>query len=197
MRRARRRRSCCRAAPEMAKKPVAVEDLTANRSGGGAGTLWRKKSPKHDRAIISRMRRSFRMPTTMRCASATRRSRRAFPIWSATDSPSRRVGAGPAEKFGKVQHRVPMLSLSNGFSEEDVRDFVGRIRRFLNLGDDVAVELTAEPKIDGLSISLRYEEPQARAGRDAWRWRGGRKRHRQHPDHRAMCPSGCPVRPLR
>ena len=54
---------------------------------------------------------------------ATTRSRRAFPIWCASDSPSRRVGAGAAEKFGKVSIAVPMLSLSNGFSDEDARDF--------------------------------------------------------------------------
>ncbi len=81
-----------------------------------------------------------------------------FPHLVRSDSPSHRVGAGPAEKFGKVRHRVPMLSLANGFSDEDAIDFLGRIRRFLNLGEDEAIEVTAEPKIDGLSISLRYEK---------------------------------------
>jgi len=81
-----------------------------------------------------------------------------FPQLVRPDSPTHRVGAGPAEKFGKIKHRVPMLSLANGFSEEDVTDFLGRIRRFLNLGEDEVIEVTAEPKIDGLSISLRYEK---------------------------------------
>ncbi|MFN4142044.1 NAD-dependent DNA ligase LigA [Aestuariivirga sp.] len=80
-----------------------------------------------------------------------------FPELIREDSPSRRVGAAVAEKFAKVRHAVPMLSLANGFSEEDARDFVGRVRRFLNLPEGEAVEITAEPKIDGLSISLRYE----------------------------------------
>lgn len=80
-----------------------------------------------------------------------------FPELRRQDSPSLRVGAEPSEGFGKVRHRVPMLSLGNAFSEEDVADFVARIRRFLGLGSDDALEFTAEPKIDGLSISLRYD----------------------------------------
>jgi DNA ligase (NAD+) len=70
---------------------------------------------------------------------------------------TRRVGAAPAGKFKKVRHAVPMLSLGNGFSDEDVIDFVERIKRFLKLGDKEKLVFTAEPKIDGLSCSLRYE----------------------------------------
>ncbi len=81
----------------------------------------------------------------------------AFPALVRSDSPSRRVGVGPAEKFGKVRHRVPMLSLGNAFAPADIEDFVARVRRFLKLADAAPLQFTAEPKIDGLSISLRYE----------------------------------------
>jgi len=80
-----------------------------------------------------------------------------FPELRRPDSPTLRVGAAPATGFAKVTHARPMLSLDNAFDEADARDFVARIRRFLRLADDAAVELVAEPKIDGLSASLRYE----------------------------------------
>ena len=80
-----------------------------------------------------------------------------FPEFVTSDSPSQKVGAAPSGRFRKVRHAVPMLSLDNAFAEEDVIDFVGRIRRFLKLGDDDKIDFSAEPKIDGLSMSLRYE----------------------------------------
>ncbi|MBO9624250.1 MAG: NAD-dependent DNA ligase LigA [Sphingomonas sp.] len=82
----------------------------------------------------------------------------AFPELVRADSPSRQVGAAPAGRLAKVAHARPMFSLDNAFSDEDVADFLGRVRRFLALGEDAAVALTAEPKIDGLSCSLRYEK---------------------------------------
>src|SRR5579863_1055201 len=80
-----------------------------------------------------------------------------FPLLVRTDSPSRRVGATPAAKFAEVRHAVPMLSLGNAFAAEEVADFVNRVRRFLRLPAEEPVDFTAEPKIDGLSCSLRYE----------------------------------------
>ena len=82
----------------------------------------------------------------------------AFPSLVRDDSPSRRVGAAPAAGFGKVRHAVPMLSLGNAFDGDDVREFFARIRRFLNLGEHEKIGIVGEPKIDGLSITLRYEK---------------------------------------
>ncbi len=81
-----------------------------------------------------------------------------FPHLIRDDSPSLRVGAAPVEAFGKVVHRVPMLSLSNVFDEEGLREFLDRIARFLGLPSVQGLAFTAEPKIDGLSITLRYEK---------------------------------------
>jgi len=80
-----------------------------------------------------------------------------FPQLRTRDSLTQRVGAAPSARFAKVRHAVPMLSLDNAFAEQDVVDFVGRIRRFLRLPEDEAIAFSAEPKIDGLSMSLRYE----------------------------------------
>ncbi len=82
----------------------------------------------------------------------------AFPHLVRADSPSRQVGAAPAGHLAKVPHALPMLSLDNAFSDEEVTDFIARVRRFLALPADAEVALTAEPKIDGLSCSLRYEK---------------------------------------
>jgi DNA ligase (NAD+) len=80
-----------------------------------------------------------------------------FPDLRTFESLTMKVGAAPARGFRKVRHAVPMLSLDNAFAEEDVVEFVGRIRRFLKLSEDEPIAFSAEPKIDGLSMSLRYE----------------------------------------
>jgi DNA ligase (NAD+) len=81
-----------------------------------------------------------------------------YPDQAASNSPTGRVGAAPARAFAKVRHAIPMLSLGNCFTDADVVDFIERIRRFLGLPADETPALVCEPKIDGLSLSLRYED---------------------------------------
>ncbi|SET54336.1 NAD-dependent DNA ligase LigA [Oceanicella actignis] len=80
-----------------------------------------------------------------------------FPDLVRPDSPSLRVGAPPAEGFAKVRHAIPMLSLANAFDDEDLRRFVAGVRRFLGMTEEEPLDFTSEPKIDGLSLSILYE----------------------------------------
>jgi DNA ligase (NAD+) len=82
----------------------------------------------------------------------------AFPDLVRADSPNAQVGAEPTSVLGKIRHAMRMMSLDNGFSDEDIAEFIARVRRYLALPEDAVLALTAEPKIDGLSCSLRYEK---------------------------------------
>ena len=83
-----------------------------------------------------------------------------FPELVSPDSPTQKVGGAPTAGFAKVAHTVPMLSLGNAFSGDEVHEFFGRVLRFLGLGEDEPIEIVAEPKIDGLSATARYENGQ-------------------------------------
>jgi len=85
-----------------------------------------------------------------------------FPALKRANSPSERVGAAPTAGFAKSRHELPMLSLENAFSAEDVSAFIARIRRFLGLEADACIAITSEPKIDGLSLNLAYEQGRLR-----------------------------------
>jgi DNA ligase (NAD+) len=138
-----------------AQKPV--EDLSEKEAGAEHARLeaeisehdrlyYQKDAPKISDAEYDALRQRYDA------------IEKRFPDLRTLTSLSMRVGAAPTGKFAKVRHAVPMLSLANAFHDDDVRDFVGRIRRFLKLSEDEPVVFSAEPKIDGLSMSLRYEQ---------------------------------------
>src|ERR1700674_1194312 len=137
-------------------KPVAVDELTPKQAKAEHARLqaeilahdrryYQEDAPTVSDADYDRLRRRYDAVEAR------------FPDLRTLESLSLKVGAAPARGFAKVRHRVPMLSLDNAFGEEDVRDFVERIRRFLRLSAEEPIVFSAEPKIDGLSMSLRYE----------------------------------------
>ena len=139
---------------------LAVEDLTAEQAAEELAALAAEIA-EHDRAYYQRDAPviSDAEYDALRRRNAAIEAR--FPELVRADSPSRKVGAPAAAGFAKVQHARPMLSLANAFAETDLVEFVDGVRRFLReLRDDpgAPLEMMAEPKIDGLSISLRYEE---------------------------------------
>ncbi|MEQ9143756.1 MAG: NAD-dependent DNA ligase LigA [Parvibaculaceae bacterium] len=142
-------------APKAKSKPV--EDLSEEEARKELEALAREIAD-HDRHYYEKdaPRISDSAYDALRARNSAIETR--FPELVRADSPSFRVGSAPSDKFDKITHRVPMLSLGNAFSEEDVADFYERIRRFLNLKETDELAITAEPKIDGLSASIRYEK---------------------------------------
>ena len=118
-----------------------------------------------------------------------------FPGLKRADSPSERVGAAPVARFGKVVHSVPMLSLDNAFADDDVSEFIARVRRFLRLAADAPLAITAEPKIDGLSCSIRYEDRRlvtAATRGDGYEGENVTQNIRMVPDIPETLPKGAP-----
>jgi DNA ligase (NAD+) len=144
----------------MAKKDIAkvsVEDLTEKQAKAEHARLATEIAA-HDRRYYQDDAPSVsdaEYDALRKCYNAIEAR---FPDLRTLESLTQKVGAAPSARFAKVRHAVPMLSLDNAFSDEDVVDFVGRIRRFLRLPDDEEIAFSAEPKIDGLSMSLRYED---------------------------------------
>ncbi len=143
------------------KKPAprgapAVDDLNAIEAAAELAQLA-KEIARHDRAYYQHDKPEISDAEYDALKRRNEAIERRFPQLVRADSPSKRVGAAPATGFAKVRHRRPMLSLDNAFADADVHEFTERIRRFLKLEADAPLDITAEPKIDGLSIALRYE----------------------------------------
>ncbi|WP_300543130.1 NAD-dependent DNA ligase LigA [Maricaulis sp.] len=134
-----------------------VEDLTAEEAAAEHARLAREIAA-HDKAYYQLDAPKISDAAYDRLRQRLEAVEVRFPDLAHADSPTQRVGAAPSGRFGEIVHAVPMLSLGNAFNDDDVADFVGRIRRFLGLGEDEPVAVTAEPKIDGLSASIRYEK---------------------------------------
>ncbi|MEP3630813.1 MAG: NAD-dependent DNA ligase LigA, partial [Hyphomicrobiales bacterium] len=142
--------------PQDALRKAAVETLTAREAGKELAALAEELAA-HNNAYHTEDRPLITDADYDALKKRNLAIEERFPNLKLENSPSDQVGAAPSQKFGKVAHKVSMLSLDNAFNDEDVADFVDRIRRFLSLGADEMVAITAEPKIDGLSASLRYE----------------------------------------
>ena len=142
--------------PRRDQKETAVEDLTEKRAAA-EHTRLATEIAEHDRRYYQEDAPTVSDAEYDRLRQRYGAIEARFPQLRTPGSLTQRVGAAPSARFAKVRHAVPMLSLDNAFAEEDVVDFIGRIRRFLRLSDEDEIVFSAEPKIDGLSMSLRYE----------------------------------------
>ena len=149
--------------------PLAAKPVEAPDEAEAADELARLAAEiaHHDALYYRKTSRRSPTPTMTRLRARNEAIEARFPHLVRDDSPSLKVGAAPVEAFGKVVHRVPMLSLGNVFDDEGVRDFIERVRRFLGLDADAELAFTTEPKIDGLSITLRYERGASSRARPA------------------------------
>jgi DNA ligase (NAD+) len=127
---------------------ISPDDLTEKQAKAEHARLA-PRSPRTTGAITRTTRRRFPTPNMTRCGKRYGAIEARFPHLRTLESLTQRVGAAPSARFAKVRHAVPMLSLDNAFADEDVVDFVGRIRRFLRLSEDEEIAFSAEPKIDG------------------------------------------------
>ena len=187
-----------RARPSLASKPLVrsldVEALGLPRRRAPNCERWPPRSPSTTALPPGRRADYFRRGVRRAAAAACEAHRGAVPRAAGGRCLiAGRVGAKPSEKFAKVRHRVPMLSLANVFADEEVRGVRGPRPPLPRLaGRTAELAFTAEPKIDGLSCSLRYEAGDARGGRHARRRRGRRGRHGECPHHRRDPPARSP-----
>ncbi len=142
--------------PPKKNKSPAADTLNPMEATLEADTL-RRQLKRHDKAYHQKDAPEISDAEYDALKNRLREIEAAFPNLVTPDSPTQTVGYAPLREFKKIRHAVPMLSLSNSFADEDVTDFVDRIRKFLLIPDAQKVEVLAEPKIDGLSCSLRYE----------------------------------------
>jgi DNA ligase (NAD+) len=153
------RRIIARMAPKDASRDaskIAVDELTAAQAKAEHARL-EAEIAAHDRRYYQEDAPSVSDAEYDRLRQRYGAIEARFPQLRTGTSLTQRVGVAPSARFAKARHAVPMLSLDNAFTEDDVQDFVGRIRRFLRLSDGDEIAFSAEPKIDGLSMSLRYE----------------------------------------